>query len=125
MFSKTFATMMLAPAAAGLPIFVSARCTSPARIVAASPAAWNAAFATIQLALGAGLLFRRTARAALAGTIAWALAVWSLGEGLGGHPHRRRKPADRCAGRRVPLRAARAAHLPSAPQRPGRAARSR
>jgi hypothetical protein len=37
-----------------------------------------------QLALGAGLLFRRTARAALAGTIAWGLAVWWLGEGLGG-----------------------------------------
>ena len=29
-------------------------------------------------------LFRRTARAALAGTIAWGLAVWWLGEGLGG-----------------------------------------
>jgi hypothetical protein len=84
MFSKMFATMMLAPAGAGLPFFVSGPVHLTARIVAASPAAWNAAFATIQLALGAGLLFRRTARAALAGTIAWALAVWWLGEGLGG-----------------------------------------
>jgi hypothetical protein len=84
MFSKTFATMMLAPAGAGLPFFVSGPVHLTAGIVAASPAAWNAAFATVQLALGAGLLFRRTARAALAGTIAWALAVWWLGEGLGG-----------------------------------------
>ena len=84
MFGKMFATMMLAPAGAGLPFFVSGPVHLTARIVAASPAAWNAAFATVQLALGAGLLFRRTARAALAGTIAWALAVWWLGEGLGG-----------------------------------------
>ena len=84
MFSKMFATTMLAPAGAGLPFFVSGPVHLTARIVATSPAAWNAAFATIQLALGAGLLFRRTARAALAGTIAWALAVWWLGEGLGG-----------------------------------------
>jgi hypothetical protein len=84
MFGKMFAAMMLAPAGAGLPFLVSGPVHLTARIVAASPAAWNAAFATIQLALGAGLLFRRTARAALAGTIAWALAVWWLGEGLGG-----------------------------------------
>ena len=84
MFSKMFATMMLAPAGAGLPFFVSGPVHLTAQVVAASPAAWNAAFATVQLALGAGLLFRRTARAALAGTIAWALAVWWLGEGLGG-----------------------------------------
>jgi hypothetical protein len=84
MFSKMFATMMLAPAGAGLPFFVSGPVHLTAGIVAASPAGWNAAFATIQLALGAGLLFRRTTRAALAGTIAWALAVWWLGEGLGG-----------------------------------------
>ncbi len=41
-------------------------------------------FATIQLALAAGLLWRRTARAALAGTIGWALTVWLLAEGAGG-----------------------------------------
>jgi hypothetical protein len=84
MFSKMFATMMLEPAGAGLPFFVSGPVHLTAGIVAASPAAWNAAFATIQLTLGAGLLFRRTACAALAGTIAWALAVWWLGESLGG-----------------------------------------
>jgi hypothetical protein len=84
MFGKMFATMMLAPAAAGQPAFVGGPVQLTARVVAASPAAWNAAFATIQLALGAGLLLRATTRAALAGTIAWSLSVWWLGEGLGG-----------------------------------------
>jgi hypothetical protein len=32
--------------------------------------------------IAAGLLFRPTARAALAGTIAWSLSVWWLGEAI-------------------------------------------
>jgi hypothetical protein len=84
MFGKMFAAMMLAPAAAGQPAFVAGPVHLTVRVVAANPAAWNAAFATIQLALGVGLLLRATTRAALAGTIAWALSVWWLGEGLGG-----------------------------------------
>jgi hypothetical protein len=47
-------------------------------------AASNALFATVQLALGLGLLWPRTARIALAGTIAWSLGVWWLAEGAGG-----------------------------------------
>ena len=54
------------------------------QLVLTHPALFNAAFATIQLALAAGLLWRRTTRLALAGTIVWALGVWWLGEGLGG-----------------------------------------
>lgn len=84
MFSKMFATMMLAPAAAGQPAFVAGPVQLTARIVAADPAAWNAAFATVQLVLGVGMLLRPTVRVALAGTIAWSLSVWWLGEGLGG-----------------------------------------
>jgi hypothetical protein len=76
--------MMLAPAAAGQPGIIAGPVTLAARMITASPAAWNAAFATIQLALGAGLLWRATARAALAGTVAWSLSVWWLGEGAGG-----------------------------------------
>lgn len=84
MFTKAFPAQMLAPSAAGQPGFVSGPVLLAARLVSAHPGAWNAAFATIQLALAAGLLFRPTARAALAGTIAWSLSVWWLGEGLGG-----------------------------------------
>ena len=44
----------------------------------------NAVFATIQLLLGLGIAWRPTLRAALAGSVAWALGVWWFGEGLGG-----------------------------------------
>ena len=84
MFTKAFPAQMLVPSAAGQPGFVSGPVMLAARLISASPGAWNAAFATIQLALAVGLLFRPTARAALAGTIAWSLSVWWLGEGLGG-----------------------------------------
>jgi hypothetical protein len=64
--------------------------------VIARPISWNAAlveqhlvllntvFATIQLLLGLGIAYRPTVRAALAASIAWSLAVWWFGEGLGG-----------------------------------------
>ena len=64
--------------------------------VIARPISWNAAlvehhlvllntvFATIQLLLGLGIAYRPTIRVALAASIAWSLAVWWFGEGLGG-----------------------------------------
>jgi hypothetical protein len=84
MFTKAFPAQMLVPSATGQPGLVSGPVMLAARLISANPGAWNAAFATTQLALAAGLLFRSTARAALAGTIAWSLSVWWLGEGLGG-----------------------------------------
>jgi hypothetical protein len=85
MFTRMFPDMMLAPASmGGQPAFVSGPVLGAARLFGSAPAVWNALFATIQLALAVGLLCRPTVRAALAGTVAWALAVWLLGEGLGG-----------------------------------------
>ena len=84
MFSRNFVTTVLEPASMGNPALLAGPAAATARIIAHDVVAWNAAFATIQLALAAGLLWRRTARAALQATIAWALAVWLLGEGAGG-----------------------------------------
>jgi cytochrome oxidase Cu insertion factor (SCO1/SenC/PrrC family) len=44
---------------------------------------FNTLFALIQVAIGLGLLYRRTVKPALAVSIAWALVVWWFGEGLG------------------------------------------
>jgi hypothetical protein len=44
----------------------------------------NALFASIQLLLAVGLLYRPTAKVALAASIPWALGVWWIGEGFGG-----------------------------------------
>ncbi|HEX4733070.1 MAG TPA: hypothetical protein VH247_01550 [Thermoleophilaceae bacterium] len=84
MFTTGFAEQVIAPAGQGQPVFVSAPVHWASTVVAAHPVVWNVAFASIQLLLGVGLLVPRTARLALAGSIAWALGVWYVGEGLGG-----------------------------------------
>jgi hypothetical protein len=84
MFTKMFPTMMLAPSGTGEPAFVSGPVLMAERLISGHVVPWNAMFATVQLALAVGLLCRATVRAALAGTIVWSLAVWWLGEGLGG-----------------------------------------
>lgn len=84
MFSSSFVTKVLEPAGMGNPALLADPAMTAARFISHDVVVWNAAFATIQLALAAGLLWRRTARAALAGTILWALGIWLLAEGAGG-----------------------------------------
>jgi hypothetical protein len=84
MFSRAFATRVIEPAGEGSPGFVAGPVMFAGHLMLHNQVAFNAAFATFQLALGLGLLWRRTVRAALAGTVVWALSIWWLGEGLGG-----------------------------------------
>lgn len=84
MFGPRFAADVISPAAAGQAHLIASAVTRAAGLVAGHPLAWNASFAGIQLLIGAGLLWPRTAAPALATSIAWALSVWVFGEGLGG-----------------------------------------
>ena len=84
MFSRGFVTSIVDPASSGNPAAIANSVTGAGHILLHAVALFNAAFATIQLAIGLGLLWRPTVKAALAGTIAWGLVVWLLGEGLGG-----------------------------------------
>jgi hypothetical protein len=84
MFTRGFATQVIAAAGQGQPGFVAGPIDWVVTVIAAHPVASNVPFAAIQLLLGVGLLMPRTARLALAASIAWALGVWYLGEGLSG-----------------------------------------
>jgi hypothetical protein len=84
MFSKDFATQIIGPAGSGQPGFVHAAVSLAASVIGSHPVAFNLIFALVQLGLGAGLLWRRSSRATLAASIAWAAGVWIFGEGLGG-----------------------------------------
>jgi hypothetical protein len=75
---------MLAGSADGNPAAVADSVRWAAGIIERSPVTTNAAFATIQLALGLGIAWRPALRLALAGSVAWSAAVWWFGEGLGG-----------------------------------------
>jgi hypothetical protein len=84
MFGSAFVTQMLEPASMANPPVLASPAMWASRLALHDVAAWNTAFAVIQLAIAAGLLWRPAVKAALAGSVAWALSVWWIGEGLGG-----------------------------------------
>jgi hypothetical protein len=84
MFSAQFFGDTLGMGNMGLPAVLSTPYSDITTVLVAHPVVWNTLFATIQLALGVGLLRPRTATIALAASIPWAFAVWAFGEGFGG-----------------------------------------
>ena len=84
MFRPSFVTMIIEPAAAGNPPFVTAPVNWASNLMLHQVAVFNAAFATVQLLIAVGLFIRRTVRPALALSIVWALSVWWFGESFGG-----------------------------------------
>ncbi len=82
MFSKGFG-QMLADTASGNPGIIATPISWDATLIQHHAVLLNTIFATIQLLLGFGIAWRPTVRLALAASIAWSLAVWWLGEGLG------------------------------------------
>jgi hypothetical protein len=82
MFTKGFSDM-LAGTASGNPGVIARPITWDATLVGHHLVLLNSVFATVQLLLGAGIAWRPTVRPALAASIAWSVAVWWLGEGLG------------------------------------------
>ena len=83
MFSKNFVTTYVLANAAGQPDAIRWIITNVGHFLAPHTGIWNALFALTQLAIGVGLLFRRTVRPALAISFPYVLGVWVFGEGLG------------------------------------------
>jgi len=83
MFTAAF-PHMLAGTSAGNPAFVARPAGWSAALITHHLVVLNASFAAIQVALGLGIAWRPTVRLALAASVLWSLAVWFLGEGLGG-----------------------------------------
>jgi hypothetical protein len=85
MFSRGFASQVIAPAGAGNPGWIAGPVAWTATQIGAHLLLANTSFATVQVAIGLGILCPRTTRLALAASLPWAVAVWWLGEGLGGN----------------------------------------
>src|SRR3984957_19515063 len=83
MYTRAFA-QMLGSAADGNPAVIARPITWDATLVEHHLVLLNTIFAVTQLLLGLGIAFRPTVRVALAASVAWSVAVWWLGEGLGG-----------------------------------------
>ncbi len=83
MFSSNFTTTYLLNNAQNQPDVIRWIITNVGDFVGPHVAVWNTFFALIQVAIGLGLLFRRTVRPALAVSFYWVFGVWFFGEGLG------------------------------------------
>jgi hypothetical protein len=84
MFTQDFVNQTIGSTAAGNPGIVAQPITWVSNLLVHHIAVYDAFFATIQLALALGLFWRPTVKIALLSSIAWSVAVWWFGEGLGG-----------------------------------------
>lgn len=84
MFTSAFPTQTIQPSGQGSPIWVSGPVDWAANLMSTNLIVWNALFATTQLAIALGIFWPKTRKIALVGSIAWALGVWWMGEGMGG-----------------------------------------
>ena len=83
MFRSSFTATYLLNNAHNQPEVIRWIITNVGNFVGPHVAVWNTFFALIQVAIGVGLLFRRTVRPALVVSFLWAFGVWFFGEGLG------------------------------------------
>ncbi len=83
MFTKAFG-QMLGSTSSGNPGVIARPINWNAALIDHHLVLVNTIFATIQLLLGLGIAWRPTVRVALAASVAWSLAVWWFGDGLGG-----------------------------------------
>jgi hypothetical protein len=86
MFGHEFFAGILGMANMGLPGPLSKADYHLADLLAAHPVVWNTIFASLQVGIGAGLIWGkgRLKTAARFLSLFWALSVWIVGEGVGG-----------------------------------------
>ena len=82
MYGKGF-IQMLSGMSAGQPGWVSSSVNWGATTMQAHQALYNTLAALIQVAIGFGILYKRTTKPAILVSFAWALAVWWFGEAFG------------------------------------------
>jgi hypothetical protein len=85
MYTHAIVTEVFAPAAKGQPSFIGGPMNTFADFYGRDLTLWNTLAAEIQVAIGLGLILsKKTVKAALLVSFAWALIVWWFGEGFGG-----------------------------------------
>jgi hypothetical protein len=82
MYSKGF-VQLLSGLSAGQPSWVASSVNWGAHRLQANMDVYNTLFALVQVAIGLGLLYRRTVKPALLVSFVWALVVWWFGEAFG------------------------------------------
>jgi hypothetical protein len=84
MFTKAFGNQMIASRAVGNPSGLAGQINWAGHTIGHHAMASNTVFAFVQLFIALGIAWRPTVKIALAGSVVWSIAVWWIGEGLGG-----------------------------------------
>jgi hypothetical protein len=82
MYSQGF-IQMLTGTAAGQPHWLTSSINWAADLARSNLTTFNTLFALVQVAIGLGLLYRRSVKPALVVSFAWALVVWGFSEAFG------------------------------------------
>lgn len=82
MYTRSF-TQSLLNGASGQPAWLAESLRWAVHLAQPHLVVFNTLFALVQVAIGAGLMLRRTAKPAIAASIAWSVIVWWIGEGFG------------------------------------------
>jgi hypothetical protein len=83
-FTKSFGLQMISGMAGGNPSVVARPIAWSATTIGHHAVVTDACFALVQIAIAVAIAWGRTVKIGLGASVAWAIGVWWIGEGLGG-----------------------------------------
>ncbi len=83
LFKPIFIDNVIRPMAAGQPTLVASAINHMANFLSHEATMWVAVFGLVEIAIGAGMLFRRTVKGALLTSFIWGGGLYLFGEGFG------------------------------------------
>ncbi len=82
-FKPEFVSTVIRPMAAGQPALIGSTINHMANFLSHEATMWVAVFGLIEIAIGVGIIRRRTLKPALVASFIWGIGVYVFGEGLG------------------------------------------
>jgi hypothetical protein len=83
LLKPSFVPDLIGPMAAGQPPLIGSTISHTANFLSHGATTWVAVFGLLEIAIGVGLLFRRSVKPALVTSFIWGAAVYLFGEGFG------------------------------------------
>jgi hypothetical protein len=83
LLKASFVSTVIRPMAAGQPGLIGSTITHTANLLSHGATSWVALFGLIEIAIGVGLLFRRSVKPALVVSFIWGAGLYLFGEGFG------------------------------------------
>jgi hypothetical protein len=83
LFNPGLVSTVIRPMAAGQPTLLGSTISHMANFLSHEAAMWDVLFGLIEIAIGVGILFRRSLKPALVASFVWGIGIYVFGEGLG------------------------------------------